>query len=301
MEIETTLNVLFRCGSIIDQIERIHRAGFRCMDINFGDWSGDYSPFPESPFVQDNWEDWILEIKAYGQQHDITYVQGHAPIYPIFSEGEKSELLYAQTRRSIQAAAMLGIPWLVFHAGTFPGAFDKKHKESLKDANLRWFEPFVQLAEDCGVGIAIENMADRFGQYGGMSGMYTAHTEDLIELVDGFHSPHVGICWDTGHAHIQGVSQPDMIRMIGSRLKAVHIQDSNGVQDQHTAPFYGTIEWKPIMEALHTISFPGPFTFESHMLIRHVPDNCKDAALQLLYAIGKELTSAHFLADDDSI
>ncbi len=297
MDIATSVNVLFGCGTMIEQIERIHRAGFTCMDINFGDWSGDYSPFPDSPFVQEHWEDWIQDIKTYGQNHGITYVQGHAPIYPIFSEGEKSDHLYKQAKRSIQAAAMLDIPWLVFHAGTFPGSFDAAHTQALKDANLRWFEPFVQLAEDSGIGIAIENMADQFGRYSGMEGLYTAKTENLIDLVDSLGSPHVGICWDTGHAHIQGVSQPDMLHMIGSRLKAVHIQDSNGKQDQHTAPFYGTIEWKPIMQALHEIAFPGPFTFESHMLIRPVPNTCKDAALQLLYAIGKELISENFIAD----
>ncbi len=292
MNVATSANVLFGCGNIEQQLTRIVQAGFHHIDINFGDWSGDSSPFPNSPFVQDNWEDWVLRIKQFGQENGVTYVQGHAPIYQTFQEGERSQFLYQMSQRSVKAAAMLGIPWLVFHAGTFPGTFDQSHREALKEKNLRWFAPFVQLAEEHSTGIAIENMADQFGQYEG--GIFAANTEDLIDLVDRFHSPAVGICWDTGHAHIQGVSQPDMLRLIGNRLKALHIQDGNGKTDQHTAPFYGTIDWPPILQALRDIAFSGAFTFEAHMLIRVVPDSCKDAALQLLYHIGQELTMGNF-------
>ena len=255
MNVATSANVLFGCGSIEQQLTRIVQAGFHHIDINFGDWCGDCSPFPESPFVQDNWEEWILQIKEFGEKNDVTFVQGHAPIYQTFAENERNPFLYQMSKRSVKAAAMLRIPWLVFHAGTFPGHFDRAHRDALKEKNLRWFAPFVQLAEECSTGIAIENMADQFGKYGGLSGMFTANTESLIDLVDSFQSSAVGICWDTGHAHIQGVSQPDMLRLIGNRLKALHIQDSNGKSDQHTAPFYGTIDWPPIMKALHDIAF----------------------------------------------
>lgn len=290
MKLSTSINVLFGIGPVKEQLTRVYNAGFRNMDICFGDWSGDYTPWPESPFVQDSWKEWVGVIKEFGNQNGVTFNQGHAPIYNIFDEDERGKRLEQMSLRSVEAAGMLGIPWLVFHAGTRPGPYLREDIKKLREDNLRWYDKILNRAAAVGVGIALENMSDRFGKQG-EPGCYCSDTEDLIDLVDSFHSPHVGICWDTGHAHLQQVDQVRSIRQIGGRLKALHIQDGNGLSDQHTAPFYGTIDWNPILGAIKDVGYDGCFTFEAHMLIRPVPNSCKDDAIRLLYSIGRELVA----------
>lgn len=289
MNISTSINVLFGYKEVTDQLTRIQAAGFTHMDIDFCDWAEIVPGRPVLPFADDRWESWVEEIKAYGDAHGVSFNQAHGPLFNIFEVGERGDHLRAMCSRSIEAAARLGIPWVVYHAGTGKGAFDAAHIASLKEENHRFFDPLVELAEKRGVGIALENMSNKFGR--GNGGMYCAITEDLIDLVDSFHSKNVGICWDTGHANLQGVNQAEELAKIGSRLKCLHIQDSDGQTDQHTAPFYGNIDWNALMAGLKAIGYAGDLTFESHMLIRKVPDSCRDAALRLLYQIGCELKS----------
>ena len=285
--ISTSINVCFGQGPVQQQMQRIYNAGFRAMDINFSDWveltqNGNFFPYTET-----DWENWIHDIKQFADTHQVTLNQAHGPLFNIFEEGSRGDHLRRMCSRSLEAAAILGIPWVVFHAGTGKGDFSPEHIRMLKEANHRFFDPLAELAEQLHVGIALENMSDKFALKEG--GMYCAHLDDLLDLVDSFQSPRVGVCWDTGHAHIQEENQEECIRRIGHRLKALHLQDSDGRTDQHTAPFYGTINWESVIAGLKNINYAGDLTFESHNLIHRVPDSCKDSALRLLYEIGLAL------------
>lgn len=287
-DISTSINVCFGQGSVRGQMKRIYAAGFTAMDINFSDWvelthEGRYFPYSEAV-----WEDWIGEIKLFSEDYGIRLNQAHGPLFNIFDEGARGDHLRRMCEKSLLAAARLGIPWVVFHAGTGKGDFSSpEHIQSLKEANRRFFDPLAELAEKERVGIALENMSDRFAAKDG--GMYCARLEDLLGLADSFQSPYVGICWDTGHAHLQGEVQSRCIEEIGARLKALHLQDSDGLSDQHTAPYYGTIDWNDVIKGLRKIDYKGDLTFEAHNLIHRVPDNCKDSALSLLFQIGRSL------------
>ncbi len=285
MNVSTSINVFFGQGPVSAQMKRVYDAGFRHMDINISDWvdmpSGN-GLFPASP---QEWQNWVQEIGDFAGKFGVTLNQAHGPLFNIFEEGPRGDHLRGMCIPSLEAAAALSIPWVVYHAGSFAGDFQSKsHVRALKEANRRFFDPLVETAEKLGVGIALENMSDRFGL--GQGGRYCANTDDLIDLADSFHSSRVGICWDTGHAHIQGVDQRAELRKIGDRLKVLHIQDNDGCTDQHTAPFYGTIDWGNVLQGLRDISYAGELTFEAHTLVRRLPLSCQDAALSLLYQIG---------------
>lgn len=193
--------------------------------------------------------------------------------------------------RSLEAASILNIPWVVFHAGTYGTEFDRAHIAELKRRNMEWFAPLIEACEKYNTGIAFENMAQSFGRGENAKDCYCSKTDDLIELADSFKSDRVGICWDTGHAHVNESNQPYDLKKIGSRLKALHIQDNNGIDDQHLPPYLGSINWDELMHALHEIAYQGPFTFEAHSEIRSMPDECKDTAIVLLKKIGDYLVS----------
>ncbi len=154
--------------------------------------------------------------------------------------------------------------------------------------NLEYFAPYLRTAEKAGVGLAMENLADAFSQ-GQRQRTYTATPAELVALVDAFDHPLVGVLWDTGHAHLQGLEQEAALRGIGSRLKATHIADNNGLWDLHLLPFLGTVDWKAVMGGLRAIDYPGDFTYEIHNYVRFMPDSLRDAAARVAWETGEYL------------
>src|SRR5262249_23361534 len=69
--------------------------------------------------------------------------------------------------------------------------------------------------------------------------------------------PDLGICYDTGHGHIQGAS-PSF-----EHIRTTHIHDNNGENDQHLWPFDGTMNWHAFIEQLVVSDYKGPFMFEA--------------------------------------
>lgn len=239
MNVSTSINVLFGHGTVSEQMKRVYDAGFRFMDINFCDWVESEENGTCFPSTEAQWDAWVQEIKTCAKQYGITLNQAHGPLFNIFEEGVRGEHLRVMCEKSIRAAHELGIPWVVFHAGTRDGDFSsKEHIAALKAENHAFFDPLVKVAEELHVGIAIENMSNHFED---SDEMYCGTLDELLDLVDSFESEYVGICWDE------------------------------------------------IVGGLRDISYQGDLTFEAHMLIRPVPDACKDTALRLLYEIGESL------------
>lgn len=74
---------------------------------------------------------------------------------------------------------------------------------------------------------------------------------------------NMGICLDTGHLNIAKGNPEDFITDTGKLLKALHIADNLGENDDHMLPFgRGTVDWKSVMRALGKISYGGLFNFE---------------------------------------
>jgi len=287
MRLATSLNVLFdpHFVSPEEAVERLARIGFEALDFNFCDWL-----FDGSPFVDDGWAKWVEGIRKKADSVGVTFSQSHGPIFNKFGSDERTKWLTQMSHRSIEAAAILGAKWIVFEPESFAGAFDEAHLASLRQRNLDWFGELLKTAEKVGVGIALENNADIFvGRERKLRRHYCSVPSELVDLVDSFNHELVGICWDTGHANIQRLDQPSALKAIGKRLKALHIADNDGMHDQHVLPFFGTIEWRPIVQALREIGYEGDFTYEVHNSVRPLPDELRDAALHLAFCIGRYL------------
>ncbi|MBI3948692.1 MAG: sugar phosphate isomerase/epimerase [Armatimonadetes bacterium] len=287
MDLSTSLNVLWEPPRISaeEAVERVAAAGFQALDMNFCDWL-----FDGSPFVGEAWESWVRGIRRRADAVGIRFGQAHGPIFNKFAEGERTRWLTAMSHRSLVAAGILGAPRVVFEPGTLGGGFDAAHLARTKQRNLDWFGALLPDAAQSGVGLALENNADLSSRERGTRRSFCSTPAELVDLVDTFATPRVGICWDTGHAHLQRLDQGPAIRALGQRLKVLHIQDNNGDSDQHLLPFNGTVDWRAVMGALRNIGYPGTLSFEVHASIRLLPDGLRDAALHYAVAVGRYLT-----------
>lgn len=100
--------------------------------------------------------------------------------------------------------------------------------------------------------LALENM---------LPGIVCDSADEVWEIVNSFTSVYIGICLDTGHAHIAG----DLVqaaKKFQSRLLTLHISDNSGTSDQHLLPGEGNINWSVFLSTLAQGSYDGPFIYE---------------------------------------
>jgi len=123
------------------------------------------------------------------------------------------------------------------------------------DAFRRSLDSLTALAENLGIRLACENLQHK-GEPRPLCRM-----EDLRRVIDEY-PPTVGICLDTGHANNNGLDPADEARIAGERLIALHLQDTDALEDRHWPPGLGNISWRRVSAALTEIGFDGAWTFE---------------------------------------
>lgn len=153
------------------------------------------------------------------------------------SDGNRTAL---RLLREIADCAEFGIETLVLHLtnGSTP--------PPVSSAGLERLQYLVRLAEDSGVKLAFEN---------------THSTEHPKAVLSAFESPYVGLCFDSGHAHLW-TPDTDWLHLFGDRLFAVHLHDNLADSDTHLLPMDGSINWDGVMQKLSAASYSGSLTLE---------------------------------------
>ena len=128
--------------------------------------------------------------------------------------------------------------------------------------------------------------------------LYCADIRELVQMVDAFNDPeHLAVCYDFGHANlISGCNHRKNLKMIGSRLRALHIQDNHGNVDEHLLPFHGNIDWKEAMAGLSDIGYQGDLTFEVQEFGRFFPNDRKYLVVEYSRKIGSVLLDLYSAA-----
>lgn len=290
MRLSTSTNILLQRpdgtkAPIESSIKACAKAGYKVLDLNFYDCASF-----RFDFVKGNWKSWIENIKALSDDLHVEFSQAHSSFYNFCVRDVPERDFWEETvRRSILCSEILAIPWVVIHAGT---AFDAENyrTESLK-RNLEYFKRLLEFSASHNVGIAIENLWDINIR---PQRRYTANAEELMELVNHcreFAGDWVGTCWDFEHADIMGQNQRDSLLRLGNTLKAVHVSEQTGINNDHILPFFGNTDWTEIMGLLRQIDYQGDFTYEVHRYMKRIPDGLVDAALKYSIEVGEYLLS----------
>lgn len=255
----TVLHRQERYFTCADALQSIAAAGFWGVDLCFVAYGR-----PGMPMYDPNWRDWVRRQKAYAEELGLITNQGHAHYYSAKDSyrytAEDWDHAERLIRRDIEAAGICSIPWLVIHPDSHLKDGNYSRRLSLEREYAR-FSRLGELAAKWNVGIAIENMIA-----GSSAGRFGCTHEDLQDLLDLLgDDERFGICWDTGHANLNGSDQPSAIRSMGKRLRCLHVNDNYGRgSDDHTLPFLGTIQWEGVMQALKESGYNGDFTYEIH-------------------------------------
>lgn len=152
--------------------------------------------------------------------------------------------------RVLNAIADTGANVLIIHPGVHAEEGDIPR---MSEVALRSLEELLPVAEDMGVRLALENMLpDHPGAY----------APELRTMVERFESPWLGICFDTGHAHVCG-NMLEQFEALQDLIITFHIHDNDGTRDMHLPPGYGTVDWVGFVNLLKRMNFPDPIVIEA--------------------------------------
>ena len=121
----------------------------------------------------------------------------------------------------------------------------------------------------------------------------------LIDAAGG--SEHLGICLDIGHLHRchghgrTSMTSKEFIENAGHRLKALHVHDNHGIDDDHMPPFVSKgLDWKMFMQALSSSGYNGLFNMELKAET-YTPMVIRRQRLKSLHSLAEFLLSEEFI------
>jgi sugar phosphate isomerase/epimerase len=167
-------------------------------------------------------------------------------------DAEKRDKAVQTHRDLLHKAAPAEVEMIIIH----PGVGGVSAQEDMGKMNLLAYESISQLtdvAEKTGVALALENMLP------GHPGCEIRH---ILEPVERVNSAMLGICFDSGHAHVCG-NMKEFMEAVGEHIISIHMQDNDGTRDMHLQPPYGTTDWQAFVEVLHKVNYHRPITIEA--------------------------------------
>lgn len=254
------------CKPFSNEIEIMKDYGFEGIDFDLN--------FSLSGMLGDGWEKTVEETAQKAAALNMPIVQTHLP-YKYMPGAGPIPVEDEMVREAIDATAILGSKYAVFHAcspADVLDAFDQSEKV---------YAPHIEYAAKKGVELLVEIMPNYC--------TYPITAEALVDCADRLG---IGICWDFGHPNVnkRGLNndQRDSLRIVGSRLKALHVNDNAGGRpDEHLPPYMGTVDWDTHIPVLKEIGYSGDFNFE--VLPRNVPGYAVKHIADYLVDVGRKL------------
>jgi len=212
--------------------------------------------------TESEWELLTDEIGNILAKNGLSCVQSHLYWYPLKISSEiKEEKNEFSIKQAIIASGKLGAQWCAMHPRTsITSGFSVE--QSMQD-NISSISEYLEYAIKYNTGIAVENLPI-FPHIWPAYPFFGWDYHDLCELVDYFQDEHVGVCWDTGHAHLMAYDQAEAIHFLGERIKCTHIHNNKRETDSHFPPDNGNIDWQQVMDALVSVGYDGALTLETH-------------------------------------
>lgn len=245
-----------------EAIKLLCEGGARYLDYNLDREFRHKKSTDNTPFLTDGWRDWCREVRALAESYGTTFVQTHTVFPNYYADNEADRFFTGFVGRCLEATALLGAPVTVMHPIAPPGMeYDRPGTVAV---NRDYFRRQGDIAAEFGVKIAVENMLSNRLFDGTIFKRCCTTSEELMELVDAIDHPNVGACIDVGHAHYMREHVGDAIRNCADKLIALHIDDNDTFNDSHVPPYFGSLDWEAVYQALRDVHYTGGGMLECH-------------------------------------
>lgn len=187
---------------------------------------------------------WFIENALPAPSLHLPFVENVGPAQRIWisvlePERRHREAALDQIKRCLEIAEYVPLDYAVMHLGN--------PKEKFTPVAFEYaYAAIAQIRAFAGVNVVLENIPNEISTI-----------ERLEEFKRVSETPDLGICYDTGHGHIQGITGGF------ENIRTTHVHDNNGEKDEHLWPFEGTLNWPALVEKLVLANYKGPFMFEA--------------------------------------
>lgn len=160
-------------------------------------------------------------------------------------------------KRLLRRVSWAGVQLIIVHPGVASPAEQIPEMSRIIVDSLA---ELVPVAEESGVKLALENMLPRHPG---------SDCAQLRSFVTQINSPWLGVCFDTGHAHVSAkmtgafTSSAAGFEILKDLVITFHLHDNDGTRDMHLPPGYGTVNWNDFAASLRAMNFREPITIES--------------------------------------
>lgn len=230
----------------------IKKSGFLSVGIEYNktSWLG-----------EKNWEEKANALKEALYASEITVSSAHLCHYPLdvgvsVKYDETEELI----KRSVKASALIGAPFWTAHPRS---SLDTRFSyDTAASHNYDDYLPVLEAAEKNSAKLLFENMPvfpdfpDR--RY------FSSKPDELSKFADSFNSESVGVCWDTGHAHmLLDEDEFGYMKQVGKRIKIIEVNNNWIRYDSHMLPSCGNMDWSAFAKSVKEMNFTGDLLLDA--------------------------------------
>jgi len=292
-------SAVININDIDEKFKVLKNAGFECIDFNIDEFlsgaeinSGEFNELFNSDIQA------ILEFfkpyKEAAEKYGVEIHQAHAP-FQLYVDGRDdiNEKCYEMLEKSMAICEYLSCHYLVVHPLNLMISRGREYEIS---ENIEYYKRLIPFAKKYKTVICLENMfsvINRHATEAVCSDCYEA--ANYIDTLNEMAGEEIfGFCFDLGHMNLLGKYIPQSLRVLGKRVKLLHIHDNDGIMDNHGVPYSfarwmrePVTDWKGFLEGLKDINYQGEFDFECSTGCNIVPIELLPARLTLVSAMGR--------------
>ena len=234
------------------------------------------------------------DLRAYADALGLEIYQTHGRGTGFRNDPAEDDALIENARLDCVATAALGAQYCVFHTATTIFIDPSLGAALMHRLNDEMFARILPHAKENGVIAATETFGDATGKgccdfFGNMNEFLTAfdRVADMADWRDSFC-----VCMDTGHTnkatrYNRNPDPAEAIRMLGKRIRVLHLHDNDTLTDQHKIPMTGCIDWNAVLDALDEIGFAGVYNLE--VVLRHFGESFAIEEARFAVAVMKQM------------
>jgi len=276
-------------------IELLAKAGFESIDFSIFDTGSLVGTDNE---VRTRY----AEIRKICDRAGVTVYQTHTPFPTYVADPEKDAAIFESVRKALIGSAVLGANHAIVHPPIMRENLYGSHAAENKKISVDFYSRLIPTLDENDISIAVENMwlIDPIKKV--ICPTTCSSAEELCDYVDTLNAlcnngPRFVVCMDVGHVNLSArdMNVREYVNILGSRLQALHVHDTDGIADLHTAPGFGNIDWDAFCAGLKDIGYTGDFVFEADGFYRSFNSELIFDAGCLLYRIGRFMCDSHGL------
>ena len=296
ISVSVTMKTLEALGGIDEGFRALKEAGFEAIEYAFEttdiSWEDMRAGKPSRLYVDDIFRPQAQAIKEAAEKYGIAIDQCHAPM-PTYISGcpEGNVLLKKYTEKAIEFCGYCGVKNVIVHP-CFDGSYryPKLTRADELALNIEFYSSLIPILQKNNVVCCLENM---FTQDWKSKKIFLACCSDMrdsVYYIDELNriagEERFGFCLDIGHLLLLGLDSKNAMETLGSRLKALHIHDNDGVNDLHIASYLGLTNWDRFLGGLRLAGYEGNLNFETGGSHAQVPKELLPSMLRLIADTG---------------